>query len=385
MANTLFVFLSQTTSFKQAFSVVIGTDGQVTEPYQIRSLIDIKVLCKNNTLTIVLPSYLINSQMVKLPTLKNAQLMLPNILEESLIGAIESYHFVLNKTPVKKNQYLCHYIDKNILNDLLESLNQMGLSPNCITSDLLLNKQNSLFIGDSYLQIASLPNNGMLNETSFHAIDPLKLESCKNFSFTNSNQNLIQLIQQKEVTQIPLPYQAYIATQHVACSPFNLLQGAYEIKKKNSKIVKLLTLPLLTVAICFFSATNVLNYQKLSQSVQRLQQENFGYYQTVFPQAKQMISPRFRVEQWLKTHATKQLPSTLVLLQKTAPILQENSNINILSIHCQSDRMTLTFQVNNFSDLNSIKSIIEQKDIRVEQVNALTQNNAINAIWKLSL
>lgn len=386
MANTLFIFLNEPTAFKQALSVIMDDQGSEIAPYQDRTLEELQSLNKNTSLTIVLPCNKVLCQVVELPTLKNASLMLPNILEESLITSIEQMHFVLDKAAIAEKQYRAYYIDKAFLTELLETLAQAKLTVNKITSDLLNTNSNSCLIGPDFIQF-NHPGllMGAINEAGLEPLEFTHLNELEKITFENSKAKLNQWLDLQKERKLSTAYQSYVASHLAQFGCINLLAGAFEIKKKHVKNQYFFSIPLLSFACLFYLFTNVAQYKTLNQNVKELKQDNFKYYQRVFPEAKQMISPRFRVEQWLKTNQSNKQTPILSLLQLSAPVLNQNTDIKILSMQAQREQLTLNFQLSNFDDLNKIKTQLEQTGVNVDQINANTENHIVNAIWKLTL
>ena len=111
MTDSLFLFInSASLDLENATSLVIDSKGKVIHSYQVRSLLEIQKLHQKHSLIVILQSTVINAHRVHLPTLKNAALMLPNIIEESLVQNIENMHFVFNKTPLRDKCYLAYSV-----------------------------------------------------------------------------------------------------------------------------------------------------------------------------------------------------------------------------------------------------------------------------------
>lgn len=384
MADSLFVFLEKATLFDTAPCVVINGNNQIIEAYQERSITELQTLAKTHKLIIVLPCHIINSQIVRLPTLKNAALMLPNILEESLIEPIENIHFVLSKAAVNQESYVCHYISKSFCESLLETLMTLELEPHLITNDLVIDENNLLLVGRNYFQIKSENTIGSLTQAGLTNTMVNTLSDCKCFTFLDSSEVLLKALNISASTAISTTYHEHIARELLKQNPTNLLQGTYEKKTVNQNARKLLTWPLVLLSMSIFAFSHFLQYQNLNHAVMSLKKQNLAYYQTIFPEAKQMISPRFRVEQWLTQHQAAPLPPILAILQEISPKLSLSNTLKMLSIQGQNNLVTLVFQIANFDELNQLKKQIEERGVQVEQVNTQSENNLINAIWKLS-
>tara|TARA_B110000908_G_C10235119_1_gene442855 strand:- start:456 stop:1613 length:1158 start_codon:yes stop_codon:yes gene_type:complete len=385
MAKSLFVFLHPQTLLTNAYSIVIDEQGNIIEPCNVRTLNELQNLNKHCHLIVIIPCSIVNTQIITLPTLKNAHLMLPNVLEETLVDPIDNIHFVLEQTPINDKTYFAYYVNKQFINVLLRTLEDASLTPSCITSDLLPKLTNLLLVGEAYYQLISSPNIGALSEKTYSALEPKSLNTLKTITFSNSNKSLCNSILSSNIITMNCEYQSYVAQQLIKTPGINLLQGAYQAKQKNNKIKQFFGLPLLILSLSFFIATNTLQYQRLEHTVNQLQADNFQHYKTIFPQASQMISPRFRVEQWLKQHASNQRSPFLSLLSTLSPLLSKQPNLHLLTLKAQSDQLTLTFQVDGFNDLNYMRDLLEREGINISQINALTVNGKINALWRLSL
>ncbi len=388
MSNHIFVFLEIDLLLENASCLVVSSQGDLVEPYKRRDLEQLKVLCQDNELIIILPATVIAAHLVNLPTLKKSDLMIPNILEEELIGDIDETHFVLQSKIKVNDKYLVYTINKNVFEKFLSQLKDSNLSPSYITSELLCSMENNLLIADESLQIISQASIGSVPSYLVPTMELAGIEELNIMSFKNSSKELINFIKKHKFkinTKSDLFYQEFVAQELLKQPPLNILQGNYKPRQKHGLLKKLLGVPLLVLSLVFFVGANIRHYQQVKNELQILKNDNFKRYKKVFPNSSSMISPRFRIERLIKNGSANEQQLFISIMSKAAPILNEQNKISVLNLAFQNSQLNITFTMPSFNALEKLQQELEAKSITVNQVSATTKKDLVNALWRLSI
>lgn len=388
MTNTLYLFIDHALNLEQAYSLVVAAEGDIIEPRQQRVLAELLELQQKYQLTVILPCTLVTAHLITLPTTKKAKQIIPNMLEEELITDIEQLHFVLKSNPVQDNQYLVYTIEHTNLAKLLEKLHQLQLQPNCITSDLLFEAKPSIVVGDDYSQLLTSNHLGALSNSILPSLDWQQFNVLEYIQCADSNKNMVTMLQSQNMIcakQHSITYQEMVSQSLHQSSPLNLMQDQYTAAKKQNLAKTLLALPLLILSICVFIGANIFQYHHQKQQLKQVEKNNFQRYKAIFPEASTMISPRFRIEQRLKQQDNAKQSPFFELMAVMAPLFHQQKQLTVNSISYQNEQLTITFQLANFSELDSLQQKLSTKAITVHQISATTKKDLVNAVWRLSL
>lgn len=385
MPGSLFIFIKNTISdLIDVKSIVVDLNGEVLHSYKNRQLDRLQELNKQYPLIVILPGTTVNAHYIDLPTLKKSELMVPNILEESLVTSIDDMHFALDVHKNSNNKYLVYSIKKSCLDTLIKQLKDLSLQPSSISSILLPHLKDTLLAGEEDIQLITESSCGVMMPDTLSTLQQDLPKSTPLLTFNNSNTSFRDLAINRESIEKNETYQAYIAKQHMLKPGLNLLQGAYKIKQNKTKAKYFMALSLLAFSLLFFITTNLIQYQGLKSSLKTLKQDNFKRYKKVFPQASSMISPYYRIKQWLNDSSQNSEQPFFQISHKISPLLYKQKNLTLLSINFQNNQLTITFKLPNFEALNKLQQQFEKNNISVNQLSALTEQGEINAVWRLS-
>jgi general secretion pathway protein L len=107
-------------------------------------------------------------------------------------------------------------------------------------------------------------------------------------------------------------------------------------------------------------------------------------YHQFFPEAKQVISPKFRIGQLLSVGASHNKASVLwVLLDKLAQSYKDSSSIE--QFHFQNQVLSVTLVSPNFAALEKLQQQLQQLNVKVTQAQAASHDGKVKAILELSL
>lgn len=381
MSAHLFLFLDQSLELESACSAVFSTSTDPIEPWQTREIEALKQLNQQYPLTIVLPANMASAHLVTLPTLKKAELMIPNILEEELIEDIEDTHFVFDKKAQLDDKYVIFTITKSKITAIIEQAKAAGLPISCLTSELLFQQGKQLTIGDTHFQIVIEDAIGALAIDKLQHVDLTTIEHIKKCKDATAE---IDELENQHLEQMAPPYRDYIVRQLMEQSSVNFLQGAFKVQNKKSVRKLRVAIFALVASVVFFIGVNIQQYYQADTHLEQLKKDNFQIYKKFFPDATSLISPKFRIEQLLKQNQRNAKTAFFAIMENIAPILNQQKNLVIQSIQFQNDQLTLAFQLPGFQEVEKLQNKLETKQLNINQISATTKDKQVNVTWRIS-
>lgn len=370
-------------------SLGLDSQGHIKEELTLRNADSIKTLQYNADTIVVLSTSLSSLHTVDLPCLveKKAQAAIPFALEEKLAQNITSQHFAFDKNHYQDGKYLVSVIDKSFLRELIAKLNKEGIIFHTITLDWFALSPNEMAVCDDYLLINTETFQGALSQDLVSLYFSSSQYSSSNLScyhFSNKNSDLLQQTSLK-IIKINEHYYHWIASRLQAINPLNLCQGEFEQGDLQQAVkrwyIAAFTMGFLCIlAFILHHGTKIHSFHK---EMHNLDTEIAHIYHEFFPQATQVISPKFRITQLLKTNQLSQQNNFWILLNALAKIL--NSDDKIRQINYQNNMIMLTLALENFQRLENIQEALQKINIKVKQTQALMENHQIIGTLELSL
>ena len=352
-------------------------------PILKRSLEEISELGRTREVFVLLPQSLCNLSRVELPWLsdKKARMAIPYALEEQLAQSLTSLHFAFSKQYYTQQQYLvlCH--DEARLTSLLKILQEAHISPTHCTSDWFALEYNS---------IALTPQNLLINTPEFQGALPYHLAEFLP-EMTPS-----EVLCFSDSPSIPSPfavtakiddcYHQWAAKKVVKAIGINLLQGAFSYKQKSRSHTKLYTAvaALVAVWIVSFFGVDLWNFYRYRQENLVLNTKIEVLYRNFFPNATQVVNPRFRIGRALKDQGSTQENALWRLLAAIIAAVDTQA-VSINSLRYQNDTIRLSLSAPTFEQLEKLQDALQAKSVSVRQSNASSQENAVTANLELRL
>jgi general secretion pathway protein L len=366
-------------------SLVLDNAGKVLETLATRSLTELQALTLKTPTLIVLSTQFVNLYRVNLPWLsdKKARTALPFALEEDMAEPIETIHIAFDKAFYQNNQYLIAVCHQDHFRHLINRLNQANIRYQGITIDWFALKPHEIIIQQQGL---------LVHDDSFEGAIPADLipQSLKQLNFDG-----MQCVYFEETTK---PAYAPNAAQHdeseslfIAqrlhhASWINLCQGTYRLtqsSENNKRWTQAATLlGILFVLGLIFSPLVLLI--RLNHAINPLDHQIATRYHAFFPEAKQVVSPKFRITQALESSQSQGNPAFWTLWRIVGEVFKEQ-RFTLIKAQFQQNTLILQLSTTEFSSLQAIESALTQKNIKVKQTEASTQKTEVIATLELSL
>lgn len=378
--DTCFLF-SHELDTEGCLCLKMSPDGDLLLPLAKRSFDDIKAMQIDCSTIIVESSEnacMLELELAWLPDRK-ARIAIPYALEDKLAQPVDEMHFGFDKLRYNDKRYLVTVISKSRMQSIMQSLADNDISYNLITVDWFALSFHQLIVSGSVLLINTDEFKGALSAEladSYLKNHPLNTP----LRFTDSAINLDQDIEtQDEDSRI------WIAKRLLHGKPLNLCQGEMQHNsddawiKKGYQLVAALGLFWLVSLL----VVNGISLYSVSKKSAKVDAEIAVIYHQFFPEAKQVISPKFRITQLLSTSNAESQAHFWFLLGNFAKAM-ENSKLTVDQLRYQNKVLLATVASADFPNLQKLENALRSKQIKVKQLQASTKDQQVVATLELT-
>lgn len=387
--NTTFIFVS-TIQDQGYLSMVLDENQQLVGQPEV---IDFTTLHTQQEqypgkTTVVLSAQLAGLQHVTLPRLPNqkARLALPFALEDNLAQPLDSLHFAFDNHFHKEGQYLVAIIEKNIIESIIQQLHEHHIRFDTITLDWFA------LLPD---EIACMPGYALVNHSTFqgaltYPLLPLSwnnLATCTQvYHFPDSGIKIDELpphIPQQLATETCSTWIAKRLSNHPC---INFCQERF-LQKNNQHPIKKWYIYAGALAVCWVMSMVgliLVHWFTQQKEIRHLDEKIAVVYHQFFPQAQQVINPRFRISQYLKATQNTTNDTFWNLLVKFSRVLHDK-NIALTHLQWQNEILQIQCTTPDFMVLNQLEEQLKSAGLQVKQSQAATENESIHSTLELSL
>ncbi|KGP63034.1 general secretion pathway protein GspL [Legionella norrlandica] len=363
------------------FCLKISQDGEVIAPPEQRDFSQIQSLQKDTKTVIIetcASAILLELAIPWLPERK-ARIAIPYALEDKLAQPVEELHFAYDKHYYQNNQYIIAVIDKQKINNLIQFFDEKNIEFEAITLDWFALEPQELVISESELLINKNDFKGNLSGELAKTYLQNHLQN-QVFTFLDSNlPTYANAIKNEEHSY------TWIARRLIKSNPLNLCQGEMQhgktvdwIKKGYQLVGILCTIWLITILI-----VNWLTLHSLNKQIDIMDQQIAVIYREFFPDAKQVISPKFRISQLLGSNASDNQTRFWFILNQFAKAMKDSA-INIEQLRYQNKIISVTLVSSDFESLQKIENKLKQLQLNVKQTQASTKDQQVVATLELT-
>ncbi|MBA3536296.1 MAG: general secretion pathway protein GspL [Tatlockia sp.] len=368
-------------------SLKLDQRGQVEAPLAQRSFAEIKSMQVNTQTYIVTSAQRFSFHKLHLPWLadKKARAAIPFALEDKLAQNFDTLHFAFDSNHYHNGNYLVIVADKNYLRELIATFDSQAINFDLLTIDWFALKPDELAL----LEFSILVNDESYQGALSADLIPFYLEKRKGelavYSFTDSNKEQLNL-PLAEATEIPETSFIWLAQRLQTTRPMQLCQGDLQHGNSQSKTKQLYLAAIGMCLIWLLSVltTNAIKIHNLNKDTSAVDGKIAVIYREFFPQATQIINPKFRISQLVKTNQSTADSTFWMLLDKLAKTIQANS-VNVEQIRYQNQTITITLATKNFSSLENLQTKLQQNKVKVKQTQASTKDGQVVGVLELSL
>ncbi len=380
--TTCFLF-SEYLHEEGCLSLTLKDDGAMDAPAQQRSFEDIKKLQENASTVVVAGTEQASILEVELPWLaeKKARAAIPFALEDELAQSVNSLHFAFDRQHYRNNRYLVVVFDKQDLQQLIEKLRTESIGFDLITVDWFALHENEMCLTEDKLLIHQKEYKGALS-LELADIYLKKAEQANAYYFNDSKPPLSLA----NFDKIDAQSFHWLAKRLQDTKPINLCQGEFQQAEQGTQFIKkgyqLLAI-LAGVWLLMVILTDLITVHFLNQEISEVDNKIEVIYKEFFPQAKQVISPKFRISQLLGDGDKTAGLQLWQLLNSVSKSMQDNS-IRLEQLTYQNNRLSITLASDDFASLERFENRLKQQQLKVNRTQAATQDNKVLATLELT-
>lgn len=359
----------------------LSQEGELISPLQHRNFDEILELQTDSTTIVIETSEnttLLELELTWLPDRK-ARIAIPFALEDQVAQPIDELHFAFDKLRYNDNKYLVTVISKQRLTYIMELLANKAISYDLITIDWFALSFHQLLITDSTLLVYNDNFKGALSEDlaisylKNHPLNPPLL-------FEDSD-----LIDDPSLEIHPENSHVWIARRFLTIRPLNLCQGSMQHESDSEWIKK--GYEIAGILGCFWLVSlliiNGLSLYSINKQTKIVDTEISTIYHHFFPEAKQVISPQFRISQLLSNNNSESQGRFWFLLNNFAKGM-DDSKLEIEQLRYQNKSLSTTVVGADFPTLEQLENKLKSLHLQVRQTQASTKDQKVVATLELT-
>lgn len=355
--------------------------GELILPPAVRTFAEIKIVQEYCTTWIVESTINASLHDLEFPWLpeRKAREALPFALEEQLAESIDELHFAFDKAHYQNKHYLIAVLNKQRMHYLMTIFKEKDIEFELITLDWFAVPAHTLCVFGNTLVVNNHDFKGALSgDLAAHYLKKHPLTQTLIFSdSTLTSDNPTEKQEEDSCT--------WIAQQLATLKPLNLCQGtmlkenASEWITKGYQLVAALAgFWLLSLLLVHGIALFIIN-----KKTSLIDEQIAVIYHQFFPEAKQVISPKFRINQLLNTDSANAQTRFWFLLNQLAKVIKDNTT-TIEQVRYQNKALLVTLICPDFSKLEQIEKKLAASQLKVKQTQASTQNQQVVATLELT-
>lgn len=362
------------------FCLKISQTGELINPPAQRNFAEIKTLQQECTTVIIETTTRASILDLELPWLpeRKARIAIPYALEDQVAQPVEELHFAFDRIRYQNNHYLIAVTSKQRIQYLMNLLNEQDIKFDVITLDWFALSPQELCISESILLINNDDFKGALS-------GELALSYIKKNSL---NQPLIfqdsTIDVDSSLPKITDHSYTWIAQKILKIKPLNLCQGNMVKGNATGSIKKGYQLAAALCGIWLLSLllVNAIALYLVNKKTSKIDQDITVIYHEFFPDAKQVISPKFRISQLLNSNMANTQARFWFLLNQFAKTITDNP-MTIEQLRYQNKTLSVTLVSPDFASLEDIENKLRKLQLKVKQTQASTRDQNVVATLEL--
>jgi general secretion pathway protein L len=379
--TTFFLFTDHLDE-EQALCLSLDDQGKVSIPLAIRPLAEVRAIQMNARTIIVLPTEISSLHLINLPWLgeRKAREAIPFALEEHLAQSVTTLHFAFDRDHYSGNHYLIAVIDKQVLTNLMTKLDALDLDFDEMTLDWFALLEQEACITNRALLVRDDAFKGALSAEFAAMYLKDKEKGTQVLRFTDS----LPPFKSKKFMSLDTSFHTWVAQRLFTSKHINLCQGEFQRdnRQKTSSYWYRMSGMVAAVLIVSMVLFKVLHVHVLNEQIAAVDKKIAVIYRQFFPQASQIISPRFRIAQLLKGGNGD---STLWLLLDKLTRAIGRDQTTIQQFRFPGRVLAVTLLSRNFAELEALQSRLQKEHVKVSQAQASSHEKEVMATLELSL
>ncbi|NCT56363.1 MAG: general secretion pathway protein GspL [Legionella sp.] len=366
------------------WAVRLDDAGEVDLPLASYTVEEIQNMQRGHQTVVVLPASVVSLHRLELPKLssRKAREAIPYALEEELAAPVGELHVAFDSDTRLNNTYRVVVINRLRLRAWMHELKALELvfdeitldwfallpGEACATStDLLVHHDGVLgalspLLAASYVQTYPDARAGWVFDDSATSLKQLKLDVHEG------------------------SYRLFVAKRLLTERYINLCQGTFQHRVQDKQGLRWYGLCGVLLLTWFLSVLGIhaLTLHRLHTKQEALDAQIAQHYHVFFPEAKQVISPRFRIERLLNQTGGASHDAFWLLFDAFANVAESNP-LDIENIRFRDETLWVSLMAPDFSVLEAFEQRLKKSDVHVKQTQARTRDNQVIATLELRL
>lgn len=352
------------------WAVRLDETGEVDVALSEHTIDEIKLMQRGARTVIVLPAVVASIYCLDLPklSLRKAREAIPYALEESLAEPVQDVHVAFDKAEANSSYYYAVALTKRRLNAWVHLLETLDLAFDVMTLDWCALKPDEVCMTDKDLLVRE--------DASVNAINGALSSSVAAEYMEKNKKN--KSIHPPESTS----YRLFIATRLLNHTVLNICQGDFQRKTDSKGLSFWYAVCAGLLGVLFLSVLGLKAFllHQLHAKEAVVDEKIKVIYHDFFPEATQAISPRFRIEQFLKTHASDIQSPFWQLLNKMSNVFSKSDmehDLQIEHIQFQDQKLSVRLNAKNFAALEAFEQQLKKQQVTVTQIEASTRHGQV--------
>lgn len=398
MQEKLIIYLHASNLASPGWAVV-DAQGMVSQSAYQDSPDGLAAIAEGKEVIVWVPSQDVVLTQVRLPKMSRTRLAeaLPFALEEQLIADVETLHFAAGEH--KPDQDLpVMVVAHEKMQAWLSLLRAWSIEPHCLLPDVyglpVIEGAWQIAINDLALVRTGLYQGFACDKNNLSALLELTAstflpERIAIHNYTGKAHaitlDMPTLIQEEQISREQ--FLSDLSRMSQSLPGKNLLQGKYAVKKsvlpQVDKIWKATTyLACALVALLFLYP--LMSYFILKQKANNIDQSIAQIYKRHFPQARNIVAPKMRMEEKLqKTYASRGESRLLSLLSYVGKGMMATPNVKLKRFDFQNGLLALELTAASSDDFSVFTNYLNAQGLMVKQKNATLTGERINATLEI--
>jgi general secretion pathway protein L len=372
------------------WAVCLDDTGEVDGALSKHTPEEIKAMQHGARTVVVLPAAVASIHVLNLPKLsmRKAREAIPYALEEVLAEPVQDVQVAFLRDKENPLQYRVAVLNKRRLKGWVSALEAAGLVFDAMTLDWFALAANEMCVSATDVLVRDTDSdcaiNGALSPSvAAQYMKEKKIENnMKGFLFDDSASIDQELVLDKQAGS----YRLLIATRLLVMPFLDICQGDFQRKTEGKTYLYWSFVCGGLLGLWFFSVLgfNAFLLHQLHSKNAVVDHEMKTVYHAFFPEATQVISPRFRIEQLLKTHASGAETSFWALLNTFSAVFSKHALI-IEHLQFYDETLVVRLVAEDFSALEAFRQQLEGLQLTVTQTEAVTRSGRVTSTLELKL
>lgn len=258
----------------------------------------------------------------------------------------------------------------------MHSLEHQGIDFTAVTLDWFALEPHELCVSEQVLLAHTDHFKGALSDELADIY--LKSHSLQPLLFIDS-----QIISDSSLTPHQETSHEWIARRILQSQFMNLCQGEMQHGNKMDLLKKSYQIAALLMVLWLVSLVlvNGIRLYSVNKKNQKIDAQIAQIYREFFPEAKQVISPQFRITQLLKNNLEEQ-NRFLFLLDQFATVM-EHDKFTLEQVRYQNKILLVTLTSADFASLEQLEKALRNRQLKVKQTQASTHEQHVVATLEL--